>query len=70
MIIVTAIMLISNINATMVCVCVCVCKLQIFHHRCKVVIASIIFGPISTMLTILAASQIEKHGSQAFSAGS
>ena len=63
---VTPIMLISKINSAMVCIL----KLKIFNYRCQVVIVSIIFGPIFTMLTILTASQIGKHVSQAFSARS
>lgn len=59
-------MLISKTNATMVYIL----KLKIFNYRCQVLITSIIFGPISTILTILVVSQIGKHVSQTFSAGS
>lgn len=45
-------------------------KFKILNYRCLVLIVSIIFGPISTIFTILVASQIEKHVSQAFSDGS
>lgn len=59
-------MLISMINATMVYIF----KLKIYNHRCKFINVFITFRPVSTMLTILAASQRGEHVSQAFSAGS
>ena len=59
-------MLISMIKVTMIHIF----KLKMYNHRCKFINVSTIFGPISTMLTILAASQIGEHASQAFFAGS